>query len=99
MKGKIEMNNTRKDLCEKYRETRSKLRAIARSRDPDLDINEKLKAQQELSSMSRNTSPTRIRNRCNISGRSRGYYSKFGLSRIQVRELINKGYLPGVIKR
>ena len=52
----------------------------------------------QIEKMPRDTNPIRIRNRCNLTGRRRGYYRKFGLSRIALREMANKGIIPGVTK-
>src|SRR3569623_1115290 len=63
-----------------------------------LDETERLIARLKMAELPRNGNPTRIRNRCELTGRSRAYYRKFRLSRIMLRELANKGLIPGVIK-
>ena len=64
----------------------------------DLTIEERLKLQSKLNEPPRNSSHVRIRNRCKLTGRTRGTYRKFGLSRIKLRELSMSGSLPGVVK-
>ena len=59
---------------------------------------ERIQAVLKLAELPRNSNPTRIRNRCELTGRSRAYYRKFRLSRIMLRELANKGLIPGVTK-
>lgn len=86
----------RKKLIAKYAEKRAELRK--RLNDPNVSIDEKLEVQAEFAKLPRNSCPTRHNSRCKISGRSRGYYRKFGISRIAFRELALKGQLPGVRK-
>lgn len=92
----INKNNRRKALAKQYAPKYAKLKAIAKDRN--LDETERLIARLRMAELPRNANPTRVRNRCALTGRSRGYYRKFGLSRIQLRELANKGFIPGVIK-
>ncbi len=92
----FEKNNRRKKLTAKYAAKRRALKALVRDRD--LPPEERLKAIQKLSELPRNGSTIRIRNRCAITGRARGYHRKFGISRIMLRELASKGQVPGVIK-
>ena len=66
--------------------------------DKSLDESERLMARLKMAEIPRNANPTRIRNRCELSGRPRGYYRKFKLSRIALRDLANKGLIPGVTK-
>jgi small subunit ribosomal protein S14 len=79
-----------------YREQRAELKAIwlDTSRSPE----DREHAVRQLRKLPRDSSPTRYRNRCNITGRPRGYYRKFGISRIGLRDLALRGELPGVIK-
>ena len=84
------------ELIEKYAEKRAALRK--RLKDPDVSIEEKIEVQSEFAKLPRNSCPTRLNRRCALSGRSRGYYRKFGVSRIAFRELALKGQLPGVRK-
>ncbi len=86
----------RKKLIAKYAEKRAALRK--RLKDQNVSIEEKLQIQAEFAKLPRNSCPTRSNSRCMISGRSRGYYRKFGISRIAFRELALKGQLPGVRK-
>ena len=92
----INKNERRKKLVQKYAAKYDKLRAIAD--DESRDDTERLIARLKMAELPRNGNPTRIRNRCELTGRSRAYYRKFRLSRIMLRELANKGLIPGVIK-
>ena len=69
-----------------------------RLKDATVSIDEKLEIQQKFAKLPRNSCPTRLNRRCRISGRSRSYYRKFGISRIALRDLALKGHLPGVRK-
>jgi small subunit ribosomal protein S14 len=95
-KSSIEKNNRRTKLARQKSPQRERLKAIARDRDAPGE--ERFEAQLKLAEMPRNSSPTRIRNRCSMSGRPRGYYRKFKLSRIAVRELASSGQIPGMLK-
>jgi small subunit ribosomal protein S14 len=92
----INKNERRKKLVEKNAAKYAKLRAIAD--DESRDETERLIARLKMAELPRNGNPTRVRNRCEITGRSRAYYRKFRLSRIMLRELANKGLIPGVVK-
>ena len=92
----INKNERRKKLVQKYASKYEKLRAIAD--DTSKDETERLMARLKMAELPRNANPTRVRNRCEITGRSRAYYRKFRLSRIMLRELANKGLIPGVTK-
>ena len=92
----INKNERRKKLVEKTQAKREKL--LAKANDKSLDETERLIARLKMAELPRNGNPTRIRNRCELTGRSRAYYRKFRLSRIMLRELANKGLIPGVIK-
>jgi small subunit ribosomal protein S14 len=78
----------------------SKKREVLKSRiyDKNLPLSERFEAVMKLSSLPRSSSKTRVRNRCEITGRARGFYRKFKLSRIQLRDMAAFGHLPGVIK-
>ena len=78
----------------------SKKREMLKSKiyDKNLSLAERFEVVMKLSSFSRSSSKTRIRNRCEITGRARGFYRKFRLSRIQLRDMASFGHLPGVIK-
>ncbi len=95
-KGKIESNERRKRLVRKYAKKRAELLAIARDRSRPIE--ERFEAQMKLAKLPRNSAPIRVRNRCELTGRPRGYYRKFRLSRVALRELANQGLLPGVTK-
>ena len=86
----------REKLIEKYAEKRAELRK--RLNDPNVSIEEKFEIQEAFAKLPRNSCPTRLKRRCAITGRARGYYRKFGMSRIAFRELALKGQLPGVRK-
>ena len=89
-------NERRKQLVKKYAGRYAKLKAIAA--DTTLDDGERLIARLKMAEIPRNGNPTRIRNRCELTGRPRAYYRKFRLCRIQLRDLANKGLIPGVVK-
>ena len=95
-KSSVIKNRRRAQMAKRLAPKRARLKAIAedRSRPPE----EQFAARLKLAEMPRNSSSTRIRNRCELTGRSRAYYRKFRLSRIMLRELANKGLIPGVIK-
>jgi len=95
-KGKIETNERRKRMVKKYAKKRAELLAIARDRSRPIE--ERFEAQMKLAKLPRNSAPIRVRNRCELTGRPRGYYRRFRLSRIALRELASKGLLPGVTK-
>ncbi|KRG43557.1 30S ribosomal protein S14 [Stenotrophomonas pictorum JCM 9942] len=86
----------RKKLAEKYAEKRAALKKIVSSVDATYE--EKIEASTKLSKLPRDSSPCRHRNRCELSGRSRGVYSKFGLGRNKLREATMRGDVPGLRK-
>ncbi|MBQ1497502.1 MAG: 30S ribosomal protein S14 [Sphingomonas sp.] len=92
----VNKNERRKQLVKKYAGKYAKLKAIAN--DQSLDETERLIARLKLAEIPRNGNPTRIRNRCELTGRPRGYYRKFRLARVMLRDLANKGLIPGVTK-
>jgi small subunit ribosomal protein S14 len=92
----IEKNNKRKKMAQSAAAKRARLKAIAK--DQKLTLEERFAAQLKLAAMPRNSSPTRIRNRCEVSGRPRAYYRKLRMSRIALRELGNLGQVPGLVK-
>ena len=92
----INKNERRKKLVKQYAEKFAKLKAIAD--DESLDETERLMARLKMAELPRNATPTRVRNRCSTTGRPRGYYRKFGLNRIELRDLGNKGLIPGLTK-
>ena len=95
-KSSIENDKKRRRLVQRKKATRDKLKAIFMNKE--LPEDERRIAMFKLAEMPRNSSKVRIRNRCALTGRSRGYYRKFGLSRITLRDLASKGMLPGVTK-
>jgi len=92
----VNKNERRKQLVKKYAGKYAKLKAIAN--DDSLDETERLIARLKMAEIPRNGNPTRIRNRCEITGRPRAYYRKFRLARVMFRDLANKGLIPGVTK-
>jgi small subunit ribosomal protein S14 len=95
-KSAIEKNKRRREMVERYAAKRQELRAIVHDRDRDPE--ERFEATLALAKLPRNSSPTRVRNRCAMTGRPRGNYRKFGLSRIALRELASNGQIPGMVK-
>ena len=95
-KSKIAKNERRAMLIERYAERRAELTAIIK--DPEAGYAEKREAYQELAKMPRDASATRYRNRCGLTGRPRGYYRKFGMSRSALRQAAHNGELPGIRK-
>lgn len=95
-KGKINHNNLRIELVERHRAKRAELRAQAK--DLKLSLEEREEARKKLVKLPRNSSEIRVRNRCSVTGRPRGYLRKFGLCRIKFREFALAGLLPGVTK-
>jgi len=92
----VEKNNRRRRLTKKYAGKRSRLKAIAADKDKPLE--ERFDAAVKLAALPRNGSATRIRNRCEVTGRARGYYRKLKMSRIAIREFGAKGLIPGLVK-
>ena len=95
-KSSIEKNNRRRELVKQFAGKRERLLAVAN--DESRPMEERFEARLKLAEIPRNASPTRIRNRCEITGRPRAYYRKLGMSRIALRELGNKGLIPGLVK-
>ena len=95
-KSAIEKNARRMKLAKSMIARRARLKAIAVDRTAPPD--ERLGAQLKLAKLPRNGSATRVRNRCALTGRPRGYYRKFKLSRIALRELASAGQIPGMVK-
>ena len=92
----INKNERRKKLVQKNAAKYAKLKEIAN--DESRDETERLIARLKMAELPRNGNPTRVRNRCATTGRPRGYYRKFGINRIELRDLANKGLIPGVTK-
>lgn len=95
-KGQIEKNETRKKLTARYKARRMALKKIAG--DKNMSAEERFQARMKLNQMPRNGAAVRVRNRCAMTGRARGNYRKFGISRLMLRELASKGEIPGVVK-
>ncbi len=95
-KSVIERNKKRMRLAGKHAAKRAKLKAMAK--DPLLSPEEHFSARIKLAMLPRNSSPVRVRLRCEITGRPRGNYRKFRLSRIALRELASRGQIPGMVK-
>ncbi len=92
----IQKNNLRSKLIKKFSKQRDVLKS--KIKDKKLSLEERIAFQNKLNDLPRNSSKIRHRNRCELTGRSRGVYRKFGLSRIKIRELSMTGDLPGVVK-
>ncbi len=90
------MNERRKETVEKFKPRRDELIKVIK--DPNASVDEKLQAYAKLGKMPRNASPVRVRNRCKVTGRPRGYLRKFQMSRISFRELSLDAKIPGVTK-
>jgi small subunit ribosomal protein S14 len=86
----------RKQLIQKHAAKRAALRK--KLKDRNVSVEEKLAVQEEFAKLPRNSCPTRLKRRCEVTGRARGYYRKFGVSRIALRDLALRGQLPGVRK-
>lgn len=92
----VEKNNKRMKLVKKFQEKRKALKAIIMNKQTSME--DRFEAVLKLAELPRNSSPVRVRNRCLLTGRPRGYYRKFKLSRIELRDKGAKGLLPGLIK-
>ena len=95
-KSKIVNNQHKIKLSNRFHEKRKSL--LEQINNPDLSFDERQQYRLKLEKLPKNSSRIRIRNRCNVTGRPRGVYRKFGLSRITFRELASKGLIPGVTK-
>jgi small subunit ribosomal protein S14 len=95
-KSSIEKNNRRRRLTKKFAGRRSRLKEVAS--DKTRPMEERFAASLKLAALPRNGSATRIRNRCEVTGRPRAYYRKLKMSRIAMRELGSKGLVPGLVK-
>ena len=92
----VNKNERRKKLVKQYAPKLAKLKAMAN--DQSLDESDRLMARLKMAELPRNANPTRIRDRCALTGRPRAYYRKFGLARVMLRDLANKGMIPGLTK-
>jgi len=95
-KSSIEKNNRRRRMVDRFAAKRTELRRQANDQSSTLE--ERFQARLRLAKLPRNSAPVRVRNRCEISGRPRGYYRKVGMSRIALRELGSAGLIPGLVK-
>jgi small subunit ribosomal protein S14 len=92
----VERDRKRRALAKKYASRRATLKA--RAKDEGLPMEDRFQAHLKLAELPRNSSKSRIRNRCELSGRPRGYYRKLKMSRIALRELTSQGLIPGMVK-
>jgi small subunit ribosomal protein S14 len=95
-KSSIEKNNRRQRLTKQYAERRAKLKALARDKDKPME--ERFAATLKLAELPRNSSATRVHNRCEVTGRPKAYYRKLKMSRIALRDFGSKGLIPGLVK-
>ena len=95
-KSLVAKNQQRQALVDKYKAQRAELRA--RSKDLKLTLEERMEARAALTLLPSNSSPTKLRNRCQLTGRTRAYLRKFGICRNALRLLAHQGDLPGVTK-
>lgn len=95
-KSSVEKNKRRMKLAKQFAGKRARLKAVADNRE--LPPEDRFAARLKLAEMPRNSAPTRIRNRCELTGRPRGTYRKFKLCRIKLRELASIGQIPGMVK-
>ena len=95
-KSSIEKNKRRRELVKQYAARRERLLGIAN--DESLSMEERFGARLKLAEIPRNANPTRVVNRCEITGRPRAVYRKLGMSRIALRELGSQGLIPGLVK-
>jgi small subunit ribosomal protein S14 len=95
-KSSVEKNKRRKSLVKRFAAKRTRLLAVAN--DTSKSMEERFEARLKLAELPRNANPTRVRNRCEMTGRPRAVYRKLGLSRIALRELGSKGLIPGLVK-
>jgi small subunit ribosomal protein S14 len=92
----VERNSKRRRMAKRDEAKRKALKDIARDKNQPMD--ERFSATLKLAALPRNGSKTRIRNRCELSGRARGFYRKLKMSRIALRELSSTGMIPGMVK-
>ena len=92
----VEKNNRRKKMVKKFAGKWAKLKEIAN--DESRPFDERFAARLKMATLPRNSHPTRVRNRCALTGRPRGNYRKFGISRLMLRDLASMGMIPGVTK-
>lgn len=95
-KSAVNRNEMVKKLVDKYADKRAALKAAAV--DESLPLEERFEARLKLAKLPRNSAPTRIRNRCEVTGRPRAFYRKLKMSRVSLRKLANEGQIPGMTK-
>ena len=95
-KSAIENNHRKQKLVKKFAARRKRLLDVANNESTTME--ERFEARLKLSALPRNSAAVRVRNRCEVTGRPRGYYRKMRMSRIALRELGNKGLIPGLVK-
>ncbi|MDR3316542.1 MAG: 30S ribosomal protein S14 [Puniceicoccales bacterium] len=95
-KSSVARNSKRALLAVKYAALRTRLKAVLGN--PKSTDREFFDARRQLTELPRNSSPIRVRNRCSITGRPRGFHGRFGVSRLVLREMVAGGYIPGVMK-
>ena len=95
-KSAINRDQKRRKLAAQYAPKRAKLKAM--TTDITIPVEERFNAQLKLSELPRNSSKTRIHNRCELTGRSKSYYRKLRMSRIALRDLASRGQIPGMVK-
>ena len=92
----VQKNLKKENLIKRYRNKRKKLKNMQKNKK--ISVEERFNIQKKINELPKSSSRVRFRNRCKLTGRSRGVYRKFGLSRIKIRELSMSGDLPGVVK-
>ncbi|MEO0620618.1 MAG: 30S ribosomal protein S14 [Pseudomonadota bacterium] len=92
----VEREKKRQKLSDKYAAKRAQLKEIANDREQPAE--ERFKARMKLAQLPRNSSPSRLHNRCQVSGRPKAYYRKLKMSRIALRDLASRGEIPGMVK-
>lgn len=95
-KSAVEKNKRRRKMVAQFADRRAELKRVAK--DQSLSLEERFEARLKLAELPRNSSAVRIRNRCEVSGRPRGFYRKLKVSRIALRELGSSGLIPGLVK-
>src|SRR5579871_959281 len=95
-KSAVNNNKKRMKLAKQFAGRRTRLKEIADNEQ--LPMEERFEARLKLAALPRNSAPSRVRNRCEVTGRPRAYYRKLKMSRVALRELGNKGVIPGLVK-
>ena len=95
-KSSIERNNKRRRMVAKFAGRRARLKEIAN--DLTVPAEERFAARLKLAELPRNSAPTRVRNRCDVTGRPRAFYRKLRMSRVSLREMASQGLIPGMVK-